>query len=322
MVMLAAMAWAQKPEEAMALNERGRAASAALDYATAEKLYRQSAAMWITLGPAYEAHLSVEYFNLAEALCGQGKWREGQGIFEQSLTLGKRALGPTHIRTLTESNALAHVYMMLGELDRSEVMLREMLPVERELYPSDLQLAHTLAALGSIRLRTGRIDEALAPAEEALAIALKAGGEDSEDAATMYQNVAQIHRAARRPDRALPLFRKARAIMDRIAGPRDPRYAALLSQEGLALMDDGKLAQAGRELKQAVSLLQACPACSLELATAEGNLGLLRMRQKKYSEASDLLAKSLTIQEAYAPEDSMQIGNTRRALDALRRVLR
>lgn len=321
-VMLAASAWAQKPEDAMSLNESGRAATTHADYITAEAQYRRAIAIWRTLGPSYEKHLSIGYFNLAEALCGQGRWLDGKSVFEQSVALSRKALGPSSLRTLTATNALAHVYMMLGELDRAESTLNEILPIERELFPKDLQLAHTLAGLSSLHLRAGRADDALPLAEEALEIVLKSNGEDASETAVMYENVAQIHRAAGHAERALPLFRKARAIMERANSPHDPRYAAILSQEALALMDDGKLMLADRNLKEAMNLLASCPACSLELAGVEGNLGLLRIRQRKYVEAREFLTRALNLEETYAPLNEEQIGSTKRALDELRRALR
>ncbi len=67
--------------EANALNRRGLEAASRLDYAEAEKYYRQSGGMYRALGPQFEAHLSIELFNLAESIWGQGKWRESGRSF-------------------------------------------------------------------------------------------------------------------------------------------------------------------------------------------------------------------------------------------------
>ena len=82
--------------------------------------YRESAGIFRSLGPPFEAHLSIELFNLAESMCWQGKWREGDGVFDESLTLSRRALGPKHIRTVADLNALGNVPMMLGDMPRAE----------------------------------------------------------------------------------------------------------------------------------------------------------------------------------------------------------
>ena len=82
-----------------------------------------------------------------------------------------------------------------------------------------------------------------------MTIALKADGDNGLDAALAYSNVAEAHRMAGRPERALPLYKKARAIYERVLGPDHPRVASVLSQEGLILMEDGKLslAEKGQE---------------------------------------------------------------------------
>jgi Flp pilus assembly protein TadD len=115
----------------------------------------------------------------------------------------------------------------------------------------------------------------------------------------------------------LPLFRKARAILERQGMTDDPKYASLLSQEGLALMDDGKFALAERNMRHAIDLLSQPPAAVFELAVAQNNLGLLRMQQKKYAEADELLTEALS-----GEQDAAQISRTREALAQIRSALR
>jgi len=325
LILFAALAFAhpqQEDKEAKALNQRGLEAVNRHDYVESEKYYRQSAGIYRALGPQFEAHLSIILFNLAEAMCGQGKWREADGVFEESLALSRRALGPKHIRTAADLNALGNVSMMLGEMPRAEAQLAEALAIERENYPADLQLGSTLAALSALLRRAGKPDEALPFADEALSVTLKAEGKEGPESAMMYRNVAQIHWTAGRVDRALPLYRKARAILERLGATSDPRYAALLSQEGLALMDDGKLGLAESGMKRAIELLSRAPTDELELAVAQNNLGLLRIRQKKYAEADELLTKALSTEQLYNSQDAAQISRTRDALTQVRSALR
>jgi len=317
LMLSATQAFAQTPEEALTLNKRGLEAESRRDYAESERDYRQAAGIFRALGQQFEAHLSIELFNLAESMCWQGKWHEVEGVFDESLALSRRALGPKHIRTVAGLNALGNVSMMLGHTPRAEALFAEALVIARENYPADLQLAHTLAGLSALRVRAGKPDEALPLADEALSIALKAEGAEAQESAMMYQNVAQVHWSAHRLERALPLFRKARSILERLGKTTDPRYAALLSEQGLALMDDGKLGLAESGMKRAIELLSGPPVAAFELAVAQSNLGLLRMRQKKYAEAEELLTKALS-----AEQDTAQIGRTSDALAQVRLALR
>ena len=61
-------------------------------------------------------------------------------------------------------NLLATTYLMLGEPDRAEPLLNEALPIERELFPADIQTARTLEGLSNLMIRRGQVQEALAPA--------------------------------------------------------------------------------------------------------------------------------------------------------------
>lgn len=310
-----------QPSKALTLNQQGLDAAARRDYAAAERDGRAAVEIYRSLGSPYEAHLSIALFNLGQAMCGEGRWRASEEIFSESLDLSRRALGPRHIRTVAGLNALGHVEMMLGGFESAEARFLEALALARAFYPRDLQLAYALAGFSSLRLRAGKLEEALPYAEEALRVTIEAEPREGVETATMYQNVAQIHRTAGRPERALPLLRKALAIYEQAGESGSPRYASALSEEGLALMDDGKLVQADREMKRAVALLAECPGCGFQLAIARNNLGLLRFRQRKYAEADELLRRALAEEELYSPTDAAQIAMTRNALQKVRAAM-
>ena len=288
------------PEQAQSINNQGNQLSEKGDYFASERLYREAIAIWRSLGPAYEAHLAGSLLNLGVALSGEGKRIDASINYEEALGLHRRSLGDKHHRTISNMNLLASSYLMLGNPERSEALLQEALPVERELYPSDIQTARTLEGISSALVRRGLARDALPQAEEALAIALKAAGEESVDAALAYANVAEAHRCSAHAERALPLFRKARAIYEKTLGPESPRVASLLSQEGLLLMNDGKLSLAEQSMVKAVkSLRNSCPDCVVELASAENNLGLLRLKQKRYHDADEALSSAVALREKF-----------------------
>jgi len=318
----AALAFGAPQNQALDLNQSGLELAAQREYVAAERDYRRSAEIYRSLGEPFEAHLSIVLYNLGESLVGQGRWRESAPMFEESLGLSRRKLGPKHVRTIAILSALGNVRMMLGDESGAEALMQEAVASAGESAPADIQFAHALAGLSALRLRQGKPEEALPFAEEALNVTLKADPGETIETAMMYQNVGQIHRAAMRPERALPLMRKSRSIYERVQATGDPRYASLLSQEGMALMDDGKFVQAESDMKRAIALLNQCPGCGLSLAVARNNLGLLRLRQKKYSEADDLLRKALAAEEMYNPSDVAQIGVTRDALKQVRSALR
>jgi len=315
----AALLAAQSTVPADDWNDRGLAASARGDFAEAERLLSGSLQLWREMGPTYEAHTATVMVNLAEAQCGEGKWSDGARTLADALELNRRALGTRHIRTVSNMNFLASADLILGELDRAGALYDEALAIERQQYPATTQLAETLMGISSQRVRTGRIPEALAPAEEGLKVALASSGESSIDAAMAYANVAQIHVFSHRPARAIPLFHKAEAIYAALLSPAHPRYASVLSQEGLALMDDHKLALADRNMTRAAEILTRCGGCQYQAAVAESNLGWLRLQEGKLDDADALLTKALAIEETYSTRPSSEMAATLNRLADVRR---
>jgi tetratricopeptide (TPR) repeat protein len=307
---------AQTPaQNAQTYNNQGNHLVEKGDSGAAGALYRDAIAIWRSLGPEFEPHLAGSLLNLGVALSGDGKRAEAAKAYEEALVLHRRSLGDKHHRTVSNMNLLASTYLMLGSPERGDALLQEALLIERELFPDDIQKARTLEGISNSLIRAGRPGESLAPAEEALAIAIKAAGEESMDAALAYATVAEAHRAARNPDRALPLFRKSRALYAKSLGPEHPRVASLLSQEGLILMDDGKTSLAEQLMVNAVQLLnKSCPTCVVELSVAQNNLGILRLKQKRYREADEALTASVALREKFEARPGQQLVESLRLL--------
>jgi tetratricopeptide (TPR) repeat protein len=298
-------------QQALSFNRQGIEAAARRDFAEAERNYRSAVELYRKLGQPFEAHLSITLFNLAETICGEGRWLESKEVFSESLVLSRHALGPKHLRTVAALNALGNVEMLTGDWENAEAQFTEAIAIGRELYSHEIQHAYSLAGISSLRLRQGNPEEALPYADEALRITIAAEPREGLDTAMMYQNVGRIHHAASHGERALPLLRKARAIYEKENAVTDP----------LALMDDGKLGSADADMTRAIRLLQPCGGCGFELAIARNNLGLLRFRQKKYAEAGELLRRALEEEQRYSPSDAVQIGRTKSALEQAQAAL-
>ncbi len=308
---------------AMTLNDRGVEAAAHSDYAQAERLYREAIEIWRGMGPSYAPHTATGLFNLGSVLCSEGDVRQGVHVLEEALGLNRGSVGAKHIRTVRNLSLLGYAYVQSGDLDRADAVLTEALGIQRELYPDDVAMAETLLSLSLSRRLRGSLDEALQLGEEGLSAALRVGGELTSDAALAYENVATIHRLAGRPQRALPLFRKARFIYERTLGADSPPLDSLLSQEGLALLEDGETALAGQEMSRAVrALVLAGPASEYRLATAEDNLAILRLRQRKFADAERLLNDALSIEQRLPSRPVFETNTTMELLAQLRKAQR
>jgi tetratricopeptide (TPR) repeat protein len=233
--------------------------------------------------------------------------------------MDRHSLGNNHLRTVMAMNLTANNHLMLGNAERAGALYAEALRIERELYPADIEVASTLEGMAYelVRRRQGR--DALPLAEEALRIAIQSTGEESLDTALAYSSVAEAHRSMGSAARALPLYRRARALYRNVLGPNHPRVAALLSQEGLILLQDGKLALAEQAMTQSLKLLQTtCPACTAEQAIAESNLGLLRLRQRRYTEADHAFTAAIDKREKLTAHPGPELADALQCLAEVR----
>lgn len=314
---------AAQPNLASNLNDQGLAAAQHAEYASAERLYSESIQKWRELGSPYDAHTATTLVNLGQLLCYEAKWREGAGALEEALALYRRSLGSKHQRTVYNLTLLGHAYVLAGDADRAEAVLTEALATEKELFPGDIVLGHTLLGLSLLRRMQGNLEESLQFGEEGLSEAIKAGGERSTGAGMAYENVAVIHRLAGRSERALPLFRKAHFIYEQTIGSANPIFASLLSQEGLALLDEGERSLAEKDMLQSVeTLAKLGPACQFRLAVAESNLGLLRLHQRKFADAERLLTHALSLEEHLSSKPVADMATTMGVLAELRKAQR
>jgi tetratricopeptide (TPR) repeat protein len=309
-----------QPAAARDISNRGLDAYDRQDYTTAERLDREAIGKWEALGEAYKAHLGITRMNLGQVLSIVGRREEALSEFRQAVGLIRGALGVHSMQALISMNQLAALDLALGDDAAASALLSEALPVARELDPEGVQSVRLLVGLAGLRVRDGRFDEAQSYADEALRIAIHADGGDDIDSALAYSTAAEVHRMAGRPERALPLYRHARAIYEKRLGPESTRFAAVLSQEAAVLIGDRQFATAEQELKRSLGILdRVCPLCTVERWNAESALGLLRTRQGKYADADRLFTHILTLQESAKPVPSGALAETLNSLAFVRR---
>jgi len=310
-------------EKAIQLNLQGNRLAEAGHYAEALPVYRDTLDIWRSLGADYEGHLAATLLNYGIALAGNGQRPAAVKVLEQALALHRKALGPEHHRTIINMNLLAGNYLMLDDSAKAEELFNAALQIERAQFPNDSQTARTLEGLSSVSIQRERGMEALAFSEEALTIAIKSTGEESVDTALAYASVAEGHRFMGATERALPLYRKARMLYEKALGPAHPRVATLLSQEGLILMNDGKLSMAEKAMTECLDILRkSCPDCVTEISLAETNLGLLRLRQKRWAEANTALTTAVEMREKFSLRPGPELADALQNLAIAREKLR
>ncbi|MBQ7143614.1 MAG: tetratricopeptide repeat protein [Oscillospiraceae bacterium] len=153
--------------------------------------------------------------------------------------------------------------------------------------------------------KQGRREDAYRAAEAALALIGPLGLEGSVTAATCYVNSATVYDAFGEPERALPLFERARAIYERELPADDPRLGGLYNNMGLALAACKRWDEARENYRRALEIMAKTPGGELEQAVTWLNVAdaLFSRRGAEDAEAeiADCLDKAAALLDSTAP---------------------
>jgi tetratricopeptide (TPR) repeat protein len=197
---------------------------------------------------------------LGVSLTAQERYADAAARIEEALAIFRRTRGDKDTLTLTALGNLGNAYLLLGQLDRAEPLLRESIAgIESQFGADNDQLRAPLNQLGELERARGRLAEATALHRRALAIQLKSVGSDSPSVAgTRYQLALDLVEGAGVPDLA-----EARALLDQaIAVQRKtdadhPRLDDMLLASGRVAHAQGDRERALHEVGEALERLEA-----------------------------------------------------------------
>ncbi len=127
--------------------------------------------------------------------------------------------------------------------------------------------------------KENRQEDSLSRAEELLRLTEQMDLSDTVGGATAFLNCATAYKAFSRPEDALPLYEKAKAIYERELPENDPRLGALYNNMALALTDVGRFEEAEELYQNALSVMESVPGGCPEQAVTELNLAELYERR-------------------------------------------
>lgn len=120
--------------------------------------------------------------------------------------------------------------------------------------------------------KLGRKEEALACVDTALALIERLDIGEQVGAATTLLNSATVYKAFGMAEKAMPLFERARTVMERELEPTDSRLGGLYNNMGLALVDLGRFSEARTLYRRAMEIMAQSEGGELEVAITELNL--------------------------------------------------
>lgn len=266
-----------------------------------------------------EAEGFAEHIGTAHMLANQGfvlrglkREEDSEAAFIRAVDLYERLDAITGEPYRTSLEALLGRFEQTRRLDLSEARAKAALSKLAAKGPAGATTAARLAnRLSQIALDAGRVPEATAQAEAAVAYATSIpkgvdhGGVDP--AINALNSLARAHRAASRYGEAEKAYQAAIAKLE-AAG--DQVNAGIVT-DNLAVLyvATGRLADGERTHKRALALLEAARGPNhRNVGRVAANLGAMLIDLARYGEAEAFLKRGLAIAEADAAPDAVGIG--------------
>ncbi|MGK7874280.1 MAG: tetratricopeptide repeat protein [Xenococcaceae cyanobacterium] len=232
-------------------------------------------------------------------LYNQGNYTEAEPLYQRSLAIREKVLGPEHPDVALSLNNLAGLYFSQGNYTEAEPLYQRSLAIRQKVLGPEHQLVATslnnLAALYQVQ---GKYTEAEPLYQRSLAIREKVLGPEHPDVAQSLNNLAGLYRAQGKYTEAEPLYQRSLAIYEKVLGPEHPSVATSLNNLAGLYESQGKYTEAEPLYQRSLAIREKVLGPEHQLvATSLNNLAALYRAQGKYTEAEPLYQRSLAIRE-------------------------
>ncbi len=243
--------------------------------------------------------------NQAISLQQQGLYKEAAPLFQRSLAIFEKVLGPEHLLVANSLNDLGSLYLAMGDYapaaplyQRSRMILEKLLGSE---HPS---VANSINNLASLYQTQGDYARATPLYQRALVILEKALGPEHSSVANSLSNLASLYRAQGDYAAAAPLYQRALAIYEKVSGPGHPDVAVGLNNLASLYQDTGDYGRAAPLFERSLTIWEKVLGPEHpNVALALNNLATLYQDTGDYARAAPLYQRSQVIfEKALGPE--------------------
>ena len=246
------------------------------------------------LGPGH-LHVAESAAMLASLLYDQGDYERAEALTREALTVRRDRLGENDTLVAASMTDLAAILGAQGEYDESERLHRAGLEIDRQSGALE-RVAIDLSNLAVTQQRRGKYDEALALAEEALAMRRQLHGEEHTQIALALHNLGSMLGSKGEYERAEQRYREALAMRLKLLGAHHPYVAFTLNELGLLNQKQGRLAEAEQAHRQALAIRRAALGENhLEVAASLNNIGIVQYFKGDRTAAADYFEQALAI---------------------------
>jgi len=180
-------------------------------------------------------------------LVQRAAYAEAEPLYQRSLSICERALGPDHRIVGTLLNNLAGLYREQGKDDLAEPLYQRSLAIHEEaLGPDHPDVSVSLQNLAGLYREQGKYDLAEPLFQRSLAIREEALGPDHRLVGTSLNSLALLYIGRRKYDLAEPLLQRSLAIFERALPADHPGIVTVLVNLSFCLTGMRRLNDAER----------------------------------------------------------------------------
>lgn len=226
-------------------------------YEQAITMLERSIAMHQSLAGERAYALATPLHNLGQAKDALGKFSEARELFVESLEIKQRA-GMTERATYANTlGALAAIEQDLGQFELALEHRQQSLAIRRNVYTdAHPSLVSGLLGLASVQIDLGQLDAAAALLDEAMAAALKTGGQNSTTVARVHLLNGKLALAADDTDSAIDACQQSLNIYRQKMDGDNPSVLSAQHRLGVALLKANQLESAYSELSPVLAARQ------------------------------------------------------------------
>ncbi|MGA2496212.1 MAG: tetratricopeptide repeat protein [Tepidisphaeraceae bacterium] len=196
-------------------NEDGYKVYRAGKYTQAEKLFGIALKAAEEFGVS-DDRLGISLTNLAQVYSAQARYDRAEPLYNRSLAIWEKALGPDHPNIASSLNNLGWLHVKQAKYDQAEQFYARSLAIrEKSLGPDHPDVAVSLSNLGGLYCRQVNYDWAEPLIRRSLAIFEKVFGSDHPNVAFSLENYAVLLKATNRTAEAEAMLKRAAEIRER-----------------------------------------------------------------------------------------------------------
>lgn len=253
-----------------------------------------------------------------------GKYDDARALYQRSLDLKEKVLGPDHPDVSDDLNNLGIVYEATGEYAEARKLYERALALrEATLGPEHPEVAEALNNLATLSRMTGKYDEARALHERALKIKEKALGPEHLDTVDSLNNIAALEYSVGNSAEARALFGRVLEIRERVLKPDHPDIANVLSNLAILATSAGATTEARLLAGRALAIREkSLSGDHPDIADSLNDLANVHILEGAYADAGRLYERALVIREKAFGREHPKVADTLNNIAGVRQALK